>query len=164
MPQFGFYPSQIFWLLVSFGILFVAMRFFLLPPIEAILKMREDKIKAILREADKLTAQSERLEKSYRQYVDLAAQNASKILQTAHDEIATENAQAQEDLLHSLQSETQRAQERVQKRKDDVFKHIGTISYNFMQTFLNVFYQIKLPEKGLKKKIADWVRREKNVE
>ena len=69
MPQldFNFYIAQIFWLFISFGILFVSMRFWLLPPLIDVLKKREEKIRHILRQADKLSAQAQRVQKNYQQ-------------------------------------------------------------------------------------------------
>jgi F0F1-type ATP synthase membrane subunit b/b' len=63
------------------------MKFWLLPPLIDILNKREEKIKHILRQADKLSAQAERIQKKYQQYIDGAHQYSVRILQTAHDEI-----------------------------------------------------------------------------
>lgn len=48
LPQFeiGFFPSQIFWLIVSFGIFYVFVKYSFLPRITAILEKREAKIKS----------------------------------------------------------------------------------------------------------------------
>ena len=48
LPQFevGFFPSQIFWLIVSFSIFYVFVKYSFLPRINEILEKREAKIKA----------------------------------------------------------------------------------------------------------------------
>lgn len=58
MPQFNFvtYSSQIFWLLVSFGIFFAYVKFYFLPKLESILVKRNTEIE----ETQKLIAENNR--------------------------------------------------------------------------------------------------------
>ena len=109
MPQLdiAFYPAQIFWLIISFGILFLAMKYWLLPPLADVLDQREEKIKKILRQADKMSAEAERIGKEYQQYVDDAVQYSTRVLQTAHDEVAANYATQEENLLQILKTDTE---------------------------------------------------------
>ncbi len=166
MPQlvFMFYPAQVFWLVVSFGILFLAMRFWLLPPVADILQKREEKIKNILRQADKLTALSERIGKSYQQYIDDANQYSARVLQTAHDEVAINYANQEEELLQILKSDTAEAEQALQQEKKHVLGHIEEITLGFVQTVLKALYHTKADEKTLQKEISTLVTEEdKNV-
>ncbi len=160
MPQLeiGFYPAQIFWLIISFSILFVAMKFWLLPPIEGMLKAREDKVKSILRQADKLSAKAERIEKEYQQYVADATQYSARILQTAHDEIAADYAAQEEKLLKQLKNDTQNAEMALQEQQNKVLASVKEITYNFMSIFLKKLYRLSVSPKSTQAQIARLIK------
>lgn len=67
MPQFDTttFASQIFWLLISWGIIFIYLWKFLIPRMNAKLFKREDKIKTILEEANHIADQAEKMIKLY---------------------------------------------------------------------------------------------------
>ena len=164
MPQlnFDFYPGQIFWLLVSFAILFFAMKYWLLPPLAAVLEEREEKIKKILRQADKMSAEADRIGKEYQQYIDNAVQYSTRVLQTAHDEVAANYAEQEEILLQILKTDTQKAEEDINEEKKNVLGDLENITYNFMKTFLKVFYSLKISEKTTQKQISLLIKGKKN--
>ena len=165
MPQldFNFYCSQIFWLFVSFGLLFVAMKFWLLPPLTDILKKREDKIRFILRQADKLSAQAERVQKAYQQYVDEAHQYSVRVLQTAHDEVADNYEKQEKELQKALKEDVQKAQKHLEEQKIAIYSKLETITFNFMQIFLKICYALKTSEKSLQQEISARIKEDKNV-
>mgnify|MGYP004551915075 CR=1 FL=1 len=158
MPQFGFYPSQIFWLLICFAVLFIAMKYFLLPPIEAVLKQREDKMKDILRQADKLSSKAEQIEKAYQQYIDKAYQYAAQVSQTAHDEIAADYATQEERLLKTLRKDTKKVEQELKAQDRLMASKRETIIYNFAQIVLHVLYRIKRPEKTLQAQVEKYLK------
>lgn len=164
MPQFGFYPSQLFWLMISFGILFCAMQFWLLPPVAAIIKQREDKINALLNQARDLTQQAQELETAYQQAMDIATQRSSKMIQRAHDEIAAKTARQEEELLKHLQENIQKTQYGLKSRQKTVLNNLEKIACTFIQTFLNVCYDLFLPEKELQIQIRKNIKDIKNVQ
>ncbi|MFY9589251.1 ATP F0F1 synthase subunit B' [Rickettsia endosymbiont of Halotydeus destructor] len=67
MPQFDInnYYSQIFWLIVTFGMLYIATYKFIVPIAEKILSNRQVNIQANVEQADKLTLEVEKLTKHY---------------------------------------------------------------------------------------------------
>ena len=163
MPQFGFYPAQIFWLVVSFGILFISMQFFLLPPVEKILKQRQEKITAILDKAERLTKQAEELTNKYQMQIDLATQKSSEAIQEVHNQIALEQSKREEELLQSLEKDIERAQNNLKNRQKSVFNHIEKISYNFIQCVCEVLYDFIFSEKELVTEIKHRSKEIKNA-
>ena len=165
MPQLDitFYSAQIFWLVISFGILFFAMKFWLLPPLEDILQKREDKIKKILRQADSLSFEAERISMEYQKYIDDATQYSVRVLQTAHDEIAVDYAVQEEELLQRLKTDTQKAEEDVFIEQKNVLNDLENITVNFTKIFLKVLYSLKTAEKTLKKSVSILIKGKKNV-
>lgn len=59
MPQLevGFFPSQILWLLITFGVLYFYVQSFIVPKIGGIVSKRQDFIKETLEEIKRLDAQ-----------------------------------------------------------------------------------------------------------
>ena len=165
MPQleFHFYCAQIFWLLISFGILFFAVKFWLLPPLENIIKERDEKIKDILRQADKFTAQAQLTQKAYQQYVDEAKQYSSKVLQTVHDEIALSYAQQEKNLMQTLAENTKQAEDNIQKIQTDTLNRLETIAQTFVKAVLKFFYRTDISNNVLQEKVASQIKEEANV-
>ena len=165
MPQLdiAFYPAQIFWLIISFGILFLAMKYWLLPPLADVLEQREEKIKKILRQADKMSAEAERIGKEYQAYVDDAVQYSTRVLQTAHDEVAANYATQEENLLQILKTDTEKAENDINEEKKNILGGIEEITYNFVKIFLKVFYSLKLPEKNVQEQISLLIKEKKDV-
>ena len=165
MPQldFSFYPAQIFWLIISFGILFLAMKYWLLPPLANVIEQREEKIKKILRQADKMSAEAERIGKEYQQYVDEAIQYSTRVLQTAHDEVAANYANQEENLLQILKADTQKAEDDINQEKKNLLGGIEDITYHFVKIFLKVFYSLKLSEKDTQEQISFLIKEKKDV-
>ncbi len=163
MPQFGFYPSQIFWLLISFSILFVAMRYVLLPPIERIIKERQDKIDDMLKNAESMSEETKLLEAKYQRGIDRATQSSSKMLQQVHEEIALKQSKQEEELLDALRQNIQKVKNNLKSREHTILKNIETISKNFIQSVTHVFYDVDLTEKELSKKLKRKIKEFKDV-
>ncbi|MGX6959954.1 MAG: ATP F0F1 synthase subunit B' [Rickettsia endosymbiont of Pentastiridius leporinus] len=71
MPQFdiGTYYSQIFWLVVTFGLLYVFVSRLIVPKAEKIINNRKINIEKNVESADKLTLETEKLSKYYNQEI-----------------------------------------------------------------------------------------------
>jgi len=85
MPQLDFstYPSQIFWLFISFAVLYFVMHFFILPAIAKVMAERQ----AVLAEGENQSAEiKENIAKEIREYeaiVSKARSQAKDILEDA---------------------------------------------------------------------------------
>ena len=68
MPQFDptYFISQIFWLLLSFGGLYLGIQFIVFPLFRTIFTIRQNKMKEVLERADKLTQETQNLEEKQR--------------------------------------------------------------------------------------------------
>ncbi|MGN1091278.1 MAG: hypothetical protein ACI4RJ_02145 [Alphaproteobacteria bacterium] len=164
MPQFGFYPAQIFWLCIAFGVLFVAMQFFLLPPVARVLKERQEKIQELLNEAEKTSEQVQSLTLEYQRKIDRATRQSSKMLQQAHEDIALEKAKQEEELLDLLKQDLQKAKYNLKNKEQSIFKNMAVICRDFIESVGEIFYGSVLPEKELNKKIKKKIREFKDAD
>jgi len=83
LPQLNIatYPSQIFWLLVMFTVLYVAFSKSVLPAIGAVVHGRENLIKGNLDEAQRLKEQAENIQIAYEKNLDAAKAQAVQAVQ-----------------------------------------------------------------------------------
>lgn len=83
LPQLNVktYPSQIFWLLVAFAVLYITFSKSILPTIGGVVDARDTLIKGNLNEAERLRAQAEDTKASYERNLELARANAIKAVQ-----------------------------------------------------------------------------------
>ena len=88
MPQFdsAFYVGQIFWMLISFGLLFLWINFIIFPMFQDIFDARKLVIDKHLRQAEKINKQAESLIQKAQEQCVLSEQKRSKILSRARVE------------------------------------------------------------------------------
>jgi F-type H+-transporting ATPase subunit b len=100
VPQFELstYSSQIFWLLICFGIFFSYVKFFFLPKLDGILSKRNDEIRTVKDEIAKNNAQT----KDNLQEAENSARKsrilADKIISDAEDKASANEEKALKDL------------------------------------------------------------------
>lgn len=156
MPQFDltWYPSQIFWLIVCFVILYIAMRYFLLPPLQEIMKERDHKIQSILRQADKFNAEADRLLQEYQKYIDQASTHSAQVLQTAHDEISADYEAQEEKIQARLKKNSLKAEEEVTKVRHVTLNHLEMIITQFIEILMKSVYGMHPNKKVLEKSVS----------
>jgi F-type H+-transporting ATPase subunit b len=94
LPQLDFatWPGQIFWLFVSFLILYVALKRWLLPRLGGIIEDRRDKIADDLDEANRLQRQAQDAKDRYEKGLADARAKAHAIAGDTRDKLAAELA------------------------------------------------------------------------
>lgn len=83
MPQIAqigeIYASQLFWLVVFFGLIFTVIGLGMLPKIQSTVDARNDRIAADLREAETARETADRLEQDYRERMDQGRAEAARL-------------------------------------------------------------------------------------
>jgi len=104
MPQFElvFYLSQAFWMLISFGFLYLLVDYVLFPMIYDVMDERKRLISENLAAAEKANKDAERVMKAYQDYLLTAEQEASALIQKAYQD--TNRLTSQTHKQYSLQS------------------------------------------------------------
>jgi F-type H+-transporting ATPase subunit b len=103
MPQIDqiadVYASQLFWLVIFFGAIFVIVGLGMLPKIQATIDARDEKIAADLKAADEARTAADALEEVYRAGMDEGRAEAGKLAADAKSEAMrnTEKAIAKAD-------------------------------------------------------------------
>jgi F-type H+-transporting ATPase subunit b len=96
MPQLDFstYASQIFWLFITFGILYIAMARFALPNVREVLENRRSRIINDLTKAEKLRKEAESAQAGFASSLNKAHEKAHFILQDLHTNLAEKTREA----------------------------------------------------------------------
>lgn len=130
------FPSQLFWLAILFGILYIALSRFILPKLGGVIEKREDTIADSLDEAARLNEQS----KEAKQQQDLAlAEGRAKARDTADKarekveaEIAAETAKIDADVAERLAE----AEARIQTMRTEAMSNVEQIATSTTQAML----------------------------
>ena len=132
MPQIAqigeIYSSQLFWLAVFFGLIFVVVGLGMLPKIQSTVDARNDRIAADLAEAQGARDRADALEQAYRDRMDQARAEAARVAAEAKAQSArtTEARVAEADQAISGKVET--AQARIAEVRASAMSEIEAVA------------------------------------
>ncbi|AFC73699.1 F0F1 ATP synthase subunit B' [Rickettsia montanensis] len=108
MPQFDIatYYSQIFWLIVTFGLLYIFVYKFITPKAEEIFNNRQTNIQDNIMQADTLTIEVEKLNKYYNEEIDKTNTKIDRLKKEKIDSLESEflikKKNLEQDLKNSI--------------------------------------------------------------
>ena len=119
MPQLNpeFWFSQIFWLTITFGILFIVLSKFILPKIRNNLEIRKSQIMENIEIADKQKIKSEKNLKEYDKIIFDAKDNAKKMFGLVKEKIQLELSKDREKIEIELNSKIKDAENEINDLK-----------------------------------------------
>ena len=130
MPQLNFadYAPQLFWLAVTFILLYLAMARMALPRIARVLDERERKVQDDLARAEKLKAEADETLAAYNKALADARGLAQAELQKAAEAIAAENAKRDAALTAMLGERTRAAEQGIAAAKQAALSDIRGVA------------------------------------
>jgi F-type H+-transporting ATPase subunit b len=122
LPQMDweYFPTQIFWLAVTFSILYFVVRFFALPRIEGAIALRDRSMDTDLQEAKRLQREADSLLKTYQERFEKAQKEATHILAQSTEDAKKRLAQQEQVLQEALNVKTFQAEQHLHSFKQDV--------------------------------------------
>lgn len=122
------FPSQLFWLAITFGALFLIMKRSIAPRIGTILEERRDRIVGDLAEADRLREETDAVIAAYEAELKAARRHATALAEerrtTAAAELAAKRAEVEADLAAKLSE----AEARIETIKQRALSEVNTIA------------------------------------
>jgi len=120
LPQLniGTYPSQIFWLLVMFAVLYTAFSKSILPSIGSVVHGRENHIKGNLDAAQAMRDQAQAIQSAYEKNIEAAKAGAVAAVQDVENAAKKKANDQLEAFRKKSESEIQSAEDRVLVVKD----------------------------------------------
>ena len=134
------FPSQVFWLIITFGILYLFMWRTAIPKLRNTIEERQDKILLDINEAEKIKSEAEKTLKEYVEKIQSASKEASEIINQAKSksEVMIDDIKKQQDLKLSqmLKDSKDQINKQYEESKDQIenatIESIKLISSKFL--------------------------------
>lgn len=136
MPQLdpaGFVP-QLFWLAVTFLVLFILMRSVAVPQVGRVIEARRQRLDGDLGRAAELKAQAEGVLAAYEKAVADARGEAQATLRRTSERLAAEAAERQRQLAAILAEQIEAAERRIVSSKEEALREIRGIAVDVGQS------------------------------
>ncbi len=122
------YPSQLFWLAVTFVVLYVLMSRVALPKIADVLEERQERIESDLGKAEQLKTEAEAVRADYEKAVAEARASAHALSKDASDDVAAKAAEAETEAAKKSAEQMKRAEARIANAKRSALEGVRTVA------------------------------------
>ena len=130
MPQLNpeFWISQIFWLTLTFGILYVVLSKLILPKISENLELRKSQIQENIEAADKQRQSSDAKLKEYDEIISKSKLDANNIFKEARENVLKEIDSKKKILDEQIEAELEKAEQEIIELKKGSSEKINKIA------------------------------------
>ncbi len=122
------YGSQLLWLAITFGALYLLMQKVALPRIGEILEVRRDRIEGDLAEADRLRQKTDQAIEAYESALAEARQKAHGIAEETRSELKRETEKSRTEVETDLAARISAAEQSIQATKAEALKSVDEIA------------------------------------
>ena len=138
MPQLEIttYPSQIFWLVVSFLILYLIMSRIIIPRISSVIKNRESEIKNNIHIAEQMYKDTEIINNEYEETKKNIENEARGIINHLKETTNKKINNSTELLKKRLEQKLKKNEQEIINKKKKTLKEINKISLNLSEEIL----------------------------
>ena len=156
LPQLDIstFPSQLIWLVITFGVLFMLMSRVSLPRISQVLEERQHKIDDNLKKAEAFKEGAKAAAAAYTKALAEARADAHAIMLETHNHIADDAAKKQAELSEELEAEIKAAEGRILDAKNAAMAGLGDVSAEVALSAAEKVSGESLSEKDVAKVIA----------
>ena len=130
MPQLNpeFWISQIFWLTLTFGILYIVLSKLILPKISANLELRKSQIQENIEAAEKLREDSELKLKEFEEIISKSKSEAKNIFRETREKALKDIDFKRETLEKQIDEEIKKAEKEINELKKTAPEKINKIA------------------------------------
>ena len=130
MPQLNpeFWISQIFWLTLTFGILYIVLSKLILPKISANLELRKSQIQENIEAAEKQRQSSESKLKEYDDIISKSKLDANNIFKETRENVLKEISAKKEALDKQIDEEIKKVEKEINLLKEGASEKINKIA------------------------------------
>ena len=130
MPQLNpeFWISQIFWLTLTFGILYIVLSKIILPKISANLELRKSQIQDNIEAAEKQRKDSESKLKEYNDIIFKSKLEAKNIFKDSREKVIKDINNKKETLENQINEEIKKAEKEIEVVKKSAPEKINKIA------------------------------------
>ena len=164
MPQLNpeFWISQIFWLTITFGILYIVLSKFILPKISSNLEIRKLQIVENIEAAEKQREQSELNIEEYEKIVQNSKGEAKIYFKQAREKLLKSINLKKDALDKELNEEIQKAESEIQELRDKAPEKINKIAVETSADLLHQLIGAEVNNSSISAIVDDLSRRKMN--
>jgi F-type H+-transporting ATPase subunit b len=122
------FASQIFWLVITFGLFYLFLKRVVMPRLAGIFDTRSSRITQDIDQANRLKSESDAAVAAYEQELAEAKANANAIGQQARDGAKAEAETARKKVEAGLEAKLAEAESRIASIKSAAMKDVGAIA------------------------------------
>jgi F-type H+-transporting ATPase subunit b len=122
------YASQVFWLLVSFVLLYTLMSKIALPRVGSVIDMRQQQRDGNLSRAEDMSAEAEKMKIAYEASLTAAREQASDVLTQASEEISDKNSAETGRFGEHARNRVAAAEQAIARAKKEALASLADIS------------------------------------
>lgn len=156
LPQLdvGTFPTQVFWLFVTFIVLYIAMTKVAIPRIEFVLEERHGKIAEDLDKAGKLKADAEEVQANYEKALADARGSAQQLVGEAKDEVSKSNAKAEAEADAVAVKKVQEAEATIEAARSEALSNVTDVVSEVAGDAVQKLVGVKVTKTELNKAVA----------
>lgn len=138
MPQLDpkSWVPQIFWLIITFGFLYIIISKIVFPRLSESIEQRNDYISDLVDEAKKLSEQTEKLNKQYEDFIKSSNNKAQEIIVNERKKLNIEFNKKKDELNEKISKITVEAEKEIKNFKSNSIDQIQLISKNLSNELL----------------------------
>ena len=161
MPQLDpeFWISQIFWLVLTFGLLYIILSKFILPGISKNLKNRKSQIVENIETADNQRLESEKLNKEYERVILDSKLKAKSIINNAKKKLINDINKKQELLQNEIDKEIKSAEKEIKLLIDESPAKINKIAIDTSSDLLKQLIGAEVNKSNISAIVEDLSRK-----
>lgn len=137
-PPFNsqYYPSQLLWLAITFGLFYLVLQKVILPRIGGIIENRRDRIALDLEAAERMKADADEALAAYQQELAASRERSHKISLEARDAAKADADRERVRIEGETAQKLEAAQARIAAIKDAALADVGQIAEDVAETIL----------------------------
>lgn len=134
LEQIDTFLSQIFWLIITFGILYFVLWRKAIPLISDVLQERQERVDEDLRKAEELKTEAEEVLAAYEKAVADGRAEAQTILRETSARLASEAEARNDELTRKIAADADAAEARIRAAREEALANIREVATDVAQT------------------------------
>jgi len=164
MPQLNpeFWLSQIFWLIIFFGVLYFLIHKFFSPKLFSLIDQRADLLRSLISETENNKNQIQKLDNEYNKIIDEAKKNSKEISAKLNDEFNEKISIKKKEFENYLNAETTKVENDINHFKQQALDNISEIASEFSKELIEKITGTKPNDSNLKVVISEISKKHKD--
>jgi len=163
MPQLNpeFWLSQVFWLIIFFGLLYFLIYKFFSPKLFSLIDKRADFLKSLMNETENNKNQIQKLDNEYNKIINEAKKNSKENLAKLNTEFNEKIFIKKKDFENYLKTETAKVENDINDFKQQTLDNISNIVSEFSKELIEKIIETKPNDSNLKAIISEISKKQK---